>query len=201
MSVVLDISISLDGYVTGPDPDLGRGLGRGGEPIHNWVVGGPWSYDDPHVFAESGVDHDVLAEALTAEGTAVVGRRMFDHSGGWGGTPPFDRPMYVLSHRPAPDWLAPDSGFVFVSDGIESAVRQAREVAGEKNVGIGGGASVARQALRAGLVDELLIHLSPILIGSGTKLFDENSIGPTQLRPTRSIQSPYATHLYYSVLR
>lgn len=198
--VVLDISISLDGYVTGPDPAEGRGLGRGGEALHYWVMGGPWTYDGPHEFAAEGVDGNVLAEAMSSGGVPVVGRRMFEHAGRWGGTSPFGSSTIVVSHRPAPDDLPSDSGFVFV-DGVANAIDEAKRRAGENGVGIGGGASIARQALRAGLVDEIALHISPVVLGGGRPLFDPHDGPPLQLRQLRSVQGEYATHVWYEVPR
>lgn len=196
--VVLDISISLDGYVTGPDPGPEQGLGRGGEAIHAWVMGGPWTYEGGHEFATEGVDAQILAEALERQGVPVVGRRMFEHAGRWGGTSPFGPTTIVVSHRPAPGDLAEDSGFVFVS-GVPEAIEEARRHAGGKDVGIGGGASIAQQALRAGLVDEIALHISPVLVGGGTPLFQPNDGPPVHLRQVRSVQSGYATHIWYEV--
>jgi dihydrofolate reductase len=162
--VVLDISMSLDGFVTAPNDARGRGLGDGGEVLHYWVFGGPWTYDNVPDAEATGVDRQVLDEAMQG-GAGVAGRRMYDVSGGWGGSAPGGVPCIVVTHRvdEQPD---PASGFEFV-DGVEAAIDRTRQIAGDKQVHIGGGASIAQQALQAGLVDELHIHVRPSHPGRG----------------------------------
>jgi dihydrofolate reductase len=196
-TVGLDITMSLDGFVTAPNDDGSRGLGEDGEVLHYWVFGGPWKYGHQDAPASTGVDQQVLDEMTTA-GAAVVGRRMYDITDGWGGQTPFGVPVVVVTHRVA-DQPDPASGFEFV-DGVEQAVDRARELAGDKIVGIGGGASICQQALRAGLVDELQIHIAPVILGAGRTLFGE--LGTRlQLERTRVLDSPYATHIRYRVVR
>jgi len=152
--VVADITMSLDGLVTGPDDGPGRGLGEGGECLHNRVMGRPWRYDDGgRRFDPVDVDRHVLAEALSA-GARIIGRRMFDVTGGWGGNPPGgpSARYFVLTHAAPREWASPDSPFTFVTDGIESALAQARAAVGDQGVTIGGGANVIQQYLAAGLV-------------------------------------------------
>jgi dihydrofolate reductase len=199
---VADITMSLDGFITGPDDAPGRGLGEGGEALHNWVMGGPWRYDDEaRRFAPLDVDRNVLQQALGSIGAGIIGRRMLDVTGGWGGNPPGGRDAryFVLTHSAPREWARPDSPFTFVTDGIESALAQAQAVAGDKDVGIGGGASVIQQYLAAGLVDELRLHLAPVLLGAGKRLFDHLGGKPIELERTGVIESPYATHLYFTV--
>src|SRR5436853_3803466 len=188
--VVLDITMSIDGFVTGPnDGPVGGGLGVGGEVLHYWVFGGPWSYDEPREMAPAGVDKQVLDEAGSA-GASVVGRRMYDITGGWGGNPPFDLPMVVVTHRVNETPVS--SRFEFVN-GIEAAVTKAQELAQGKNVYVGGGASIAQQALQAGLVDRINLHVAPVILGGGRPLFGE--LGTSlHLECTRVLESPYATH-------
>ena len=194
--VMLDITMSLDGFVAAPNDERGRGLGDGGEVLHYWVFGGPWTYGGARPEA-TGVDKQVLDEAVEGGGAAVVGRRMYDVTGGWGGSSPFG-PCVVVTHRVG-DQPDPASGFEFV-DGVEAAIGRARQVAGDKHVGIGGGASIAQQALRAGLVDELRIHVAPVILGSGRTLFGQ--LGTRlRLEPTRILESPYATHISYRILK
>jgi dihydrofolate reductase len=162
--VVLDISMSLDGFVTAPNDARGRGLGDGGEVLHYWVFGGPGTYDNVPDAEATGIDRLVLDEAMQG-GAGVAGRRMYDVSGGWGGSAPGGVPCIVVTHRvdEQPD---PASGFEFV-DGVEAAIDRARQIAGDKRVYILGGASIAQQALQAGLVDELHIHVAPVILGAG----------------------------------
>jgi dihydrofolate reductase len=202
--LVADITMSLDGFITGPDDAPGRGLGERGEVLHNWVMGRPWRYDDEgRLFAPLDVDRKVLQEAVGSMGAGIIGRGMFDVAGAWGGNPPGGRDAryFVLTHAVPPEWARPDSPFTFVTDGIESALAQARAVAGDKDVGIGGGASVIQQYLAAGLVDELRLHLAPVLLGAGKRLFDHLGNETIELERTRVIESPFATHLVFNVGR
>jgi dihydrofolate reductase len=197
--VVLDITMSLDGFVTAPNDGPGRGLGDDGECLHYWVFGGPWTYGESQQERPGarGVDREVLDE-LMAAGAAVVGRRMYDVTDGWGGTSPFGVPCVVVTHRIG-DQPQPASGFEFVS-GIEAAVDRARQIAGDRPVGIGGGASIAQQALQAELVDELQIHIAPVILGAGRPLFGE--LGTRlRLERTRVLDSPFATHIKFRVLK
>ncbi len=198
-SVVLDITMSLDGFVTAPNDGPGRGVGDDGECLHYWVFGGPWTYGESHQDrpGTTGVDREVIDELMEA-GAAVVGRRMYDVTDGWGGRPPFGVPCIVVTHRLV-DQPEPASGFEFV-DGIEAAVDRARQIAGDRQVGIGGGASIAQQALQADLVDELQIHIAPVILGAGRPLFGE--LGTRlQLERTRVLDSPFATHIKFRVLK
>lgn len=200
-NVVLDISVSLDGYVAGPNDGIGRGLGDGGESLHYWVFGGEWSYESGPPIGRPGVDGQVLDEMLASLGAAVVGKRMYDIAGGWGDDPHWGAPCFVLTHTVRQERVAGETTFTFVTDGIESAVAQAKAAAGGKDVSIGGGASVAQQALRAGLVDQMQLHVAPVLLGAGRRLFDR--LGPEQVRleRTRVIESPFATHLRFRVVK
>ncbi len=200
--LVADITMSLDGFITGPDDAPGRGLGERGEVLHNWVMGGPWRYDDEaRRFAPLDVDRNVLQQAMGSVGAGIIGRRMFDVTGGWGGNPPGGRDAryFVLTHSAPQQWVGPDSPFTFVTDGIESALEQARAAARDNDVGIGGGASVIQQYLAAGLVDELRLHLAPVLLGAGKRLFDHLGGQTIELERTGVIESPYVTHLYFTV--
>src|SRR3954467_8794103 len=196
--VVLDITMSLDGYVAAPNDIPGSGLGENGEVLHYWVFGGPWTYDSTRDFKQNGADRQVFEEATTNSGAAVVGRRMYDITGGWGGSPPFGIPTIVVTHRvdEAPD---PATKFEFV-DGVEAAITRGKQIAGQVDVNIGGGASIAQQTLASGLVDRLNIHVAPVILGGGRPLFGE--LGTRlHLEHTRTLESPYATHLSFRVLR
>jgi dihydrofolate reductase len=143
----------------------------------------------------------VLEELFTGAGAAIVGRRTFDCSEGWGYENPFPMPCFVLTHRADAELVEKAPTFTFASDGIVSALTQARAVAGGKDVVIGGGASVIQQYLAAGLVDELQLHLAPVLLGAGTRLFDHLGAGPKEFERTRVIESPFVTHLRFRVVR
>jgi dihydrofolate reductase len=202
--VVADITMSLDGFITGPDDRPGRGLGERGECLHNWVMGGPWRYDDEgRRFAPADVDRNVLEQAMSSTGAGIIGRRMFDVTGGWGGNPPGgpQARYFVLTHSVPQEWADRNSPFTFVTDGIDSALAQARAVAGDKDVGIGGGADVIQQYLAAGLVDELRLHVAPVLLGAGKRLFDKLGNQTIKLERTGVIESPYATHLFFTIRR
>ena len=199
MSVIATITVSLDGYVTGPDDGPGCGLGVGGERLHYWVMGGPWTYETDHdTGSMDAADKQFFDDLVATMGAAVCGRGMYDSAGGWGGTNPFGGTLFVLTHRTedAPD---PSTGFVFIDD-FDSAMRQAAEVAAGKDVGIGGGADVIRQALAADYVDELAISTAPVILGGGKRLF-EGVDRDLDLEIRRVYESRYATHIRYGVKR
>lgn len=197
--VIADISMSLDGYVTASGVDQEHGLGINGEGIHGWVLEEP----------RSPVDEAVLASSFEETGAVVMGRRLFDivdGPNGWSEEVGYGHdqdqsvapPCYVITHEP-PAHVRLASRFRFVTEGVAAAVDQGRAAAGDKNVFIMGGANVIDQSLSAGLVDELRIHLSPLLVGGGTKLF--TLVGPTTLIQREVIESPRATHLTYEVVK
>jgi dihydrofolate reductase len=198
--VTFDITTSLDGFVAGPNDSLEQPLGAGGERLHEWVYGLA-SWREPHGLegGETNRDSEVLDEAMSSNGSIVLGRRMFDLAKGWGDNPPFHVPVFVLTHRPE-DAQVKEGGttFTFVTDGIESALEQARAAAGDKNVAIAGGANTIQQFLSAGLVDEFQIHIAPILLGGGTRLLDQAPAN-LELELTRVIESPRVAHLKFRV--
>jgi dihydrofolate reductase len=213
--VRLDISMSLDGYVAGPNATLEAPLGENGESLHEWVF--PLkSFRATHggEGGEGGADDDVVAESIASTGAVIMGRKMFsggegpwgldpNADGWWGEEPPFGTSVFILSHY-SRETEHKNGGtiFTFVNDGIESALEQARDAAGDKDVLIAGGADVARQYLRAGLLDELQIHLSPVFLGGGTRLFDGISPDTAGLVPERVVAAtPSVTHLRYTVKR
>jgi dihydrofolate reductase len=197
--VIADISMSLDGYVTAPGVDQEHGLGIGGEAIHAWVLEQP----------RSPVDEAVLANSVEKTGAVVMGRRLYnivDGPNGWNDDVGYGHdqnqsaapPCYVVTHEP-PAQVRLASRFRFVTGGVAEAIEQARVTAGDKDVVVMGGANVIDQNLAARLVDELRIHLSPLVLGDGTRLFELT--GPTTLVQREVTESPRATHLSYEVVR
>jgi dihydrofolate reductase len=198
--VVADISVSLDGFVAGPNDSPELGLGEGGERLHEWVYGLK-SWREPHGLegGETGEDSEVMDEVFRNVGAIVLGKRMYDNAKGWGDDPPFKVPVFVLSHQPHEKVVKGETSFDFVSDGIENAVERAKDAAGESDVSIGGGASTIQQTIAAGLLDQIQIHLVPILLGGGVRLFEGLDPERTELEQTRVIDSPSVTHLRYRV--
>jgi dihydrofolate reductase len=195
--VTAGITTSVDGYVTGPNDGPGNGLGDRGERLHYWVFGGPWTYDHLPEEGPSGEDKEWLDQAVAKLGAVVAGRSTFEAADRWGGSNPWDVPLFVVTHRPEEE--PADSGFTFV-DGLENAVARAREAAGDKDVNVMGGADVIRQALRAGLVEELTIIVAPVVLGGGKRLF-EGFDQDVELEHIGVRQSAYATFIDYRVRR
>jgi dihydrofolate reductase len=191
------ITTSLDGYIVGPNDGPGRGLGDGGERLHYWVFGGPWTYDEEPRGEATGADKELLDDAFGRVGAIVGGRNTYEAAEAWGGHNPFGVPFFIVTHRPED---APSGAeFTFVN-GLDDAVARAREAAGDKDVFVMGGADVIRQALRAGYVEKLSISIAPVVLGGGKRLFD--SFHETlNLEHVRLLQSPFATHITYRVLR
>jgi dihydrofolate reductase len=196
--VIASITVSVDGFVTGPDDGPGCGLGKGGERLHYWVMGGPWTYDGGHDFAMHGPDKEFYDELVAGFGAGIVGRGMYEAAGAWGGTNPFPGPLYVLTHR-TEDQPDPATGFTFVSS-LDEALAQASRQAGDKDVGIGGGADVIRQAIAAGRVDQLALSTAPVILGAGKRLFDGFD-QDVELEVIKVYNSPYATHVRYAINR
>jgi dihydrofolate reductase len=196
--VIAGITTSVDGFITGPDDGPEHGLGIGGERLHNWVMGGPWTYDGEHAFAMSAEDREFYDEFVAGIGSGLCGRGMYDASGAWGGTNPFGGTLHVVTHRTedAPD---PSTGFRFV-DGFEQALELAREAAGDQDVAIAGGADMIRQGLAGGHVDVLEISTAPLILGKGKRLFEgfEQDI---DLEKVSVHSSQWATHTTYAVKR
>jgi dihydrofolate reductase len=198
--VIASITTSLDGYVVGPDDRAGQGLGVGGERLHYWVMGGPWSYADDgrDTAGMHGPDKEYFDELTAGLGCGIVGRNMYEAAGAWGGTNPFPGTLIVLTHR-TEDQPRPATGFLFV-DGFDAALARARELAGNGTVALGGGADVIRQGLRAGVVDELAISTAPVVLGGGKRLFEGFDLD-LDLEVLGVWSSPYATHVRYAVRR
>jgi dihydrofolate reductase len=191
------ITTSVDGYIAGPDDGPGKGLGEGGERLHYWVFGGPWTYDEEPKGEATGEDAAWLAEAFATMGAVVGGRSTYEASRHWGDENPFGVPFFIVTHRPEEE---PEGGaFTFVS-GVREAVERAAAAAGEKDVHVMGGADVIRQALEAGLVDELTIVVAPVVLGGGKRLFDGFS-DSLELEHLGVRQSQHATFIEYRVKR
>jgi dihydrofolate reductase len=195
--VIASITISVDGYIAGPHDGPGKGLGEGGERLHHWVFGGPWTYDDEPTGKPSGEALEFLDQTMARTGAIVVGRWMYEAAGHWGDKNPWDIPAVVVTHRPEEE---PGSGeFTFVG-GFDEAIERARALAGDKDVAIGGGADVIRQGLDAGVVDELAIIVAPVILGGGKPLF-EGFARSVDLEPLGVRQMERATVLEYRVKR
>ena len=184
--VEVNISMSLDGFVTGPNINEFPGLGEGGEVLHGWLA------EHRGLDFGIGVDRDIA-------GAIVTSRKVFDGTGGWGDDGYYRMPVFVVTHRAHEVIVKQDTTFTFVSDGIASAVAQAAAAARDRRVHIMGGASIVQQALRAGLADELFLHVAPVILGCGTPLFDHLG-GPIRLERAEVVESKFATHLRYRIV-
>jgi dihydrofolate reductase len=209
-SVTSQISISLDGYVAGPNQSAEDPIGEGGMRLHQWAFAtDTWNEQHGLEGGERSPDSEVAATLMEGIGAYIMGRNMFgpgrgdwDESwtGWWGEDPPYHTPVYVLTHH-ARDPVPMQGGttFHFVTDGIESALEQARAAAGDLDVSIAGGASTINQYLGAGLLDELHLHIVPVILGTGERLFED--VGDPALEPVEVVASPAATHVKYRVVR
>jgi dihydrofolate reductase len=209
-SVTCQISISLDGYVVGPNQSLENPLGEGGERLHQWAFATEaWQAEHGRQGGKRNADSEVVERAMAGVGAFVMGRKMFgggdgpwdeEWRGWWGEEPPFHAPVFVLTHHerePLP--MQGDTTFHFVTDGIESALEQARAAAGEQDVAVAGGAKTIQQYLAAGLLDELHLHIVPIVLGAGERLLQD--VGDPELEPVEVVASPAVTHVKYRVVR
>jgi dihydrofolate reductase len=206
------ISASLDGYVAGPNESMEEPLGEGGESLHDWAVQlRSWRELQGMEGGEENVNNAVVAEENANVGAEIMGRGKFGPPGRgpwgddpwrgwWGEDPPFRKPVFVLTHHEREPLKLSDTTFTFVTDGIQSALERAREAAGDKDVFIGGGADVINQYLAAGLVDELELHVVPVVLGGGKRLFV--GVGPeVKLEALRAIEAPGVAHLKYRVVK
>jgi dihydrofolate reductase len=206
-----DISISLDGFVAGPNQSVENPLGEGGEGLHDWVVRlASWREAHGEDGGEVNESSRIFDEARENIGAAVMGRNMFGPIGGgawddqwngwWGDNPPFHYDVFVVTHhRRDPVEMAGGTTYHFVTDGIESALAQAKEAAAGKDVMLLGGGDVIRQYLEAGLVDELELHVVPVLLGDGARIFGNSP--DVRLEQLRSVEAPGVTHLKYRVVK
>jgi dihydrofolate reductase len=211
--LTFDITMSLDGFIAGRNPGPELPLGEGGEQLHEWVFGlRSWRELAGLEGGETNRDDEIVRESTANVGAVIMGRGMFgrgdegpwDESweGWWGDDPPYKAPVFVLSHHPRePVRKLGGTTFEFVTDGIEAALQRARAAAGDKNIAIAGGASVAQQYLRAGLLDDFQVHVAPIMLGGGTRLFGDAEGEALALEIVRVVESPNVTHVRYRVAR
>ena len=209
----LDISMSLDGFVAGPNATLEDGLGEGGELLHEWIIGlASWREAHGMSGGERNADDDFVRK-MADNGAVIMGRRMFSGGEGpweddpnadawWGDEPPFHAPVFILTHHER-ETVQKQGGtsYTFVTDGIESALDQARAAAGDKDILIAGGAEAAQQYLKAGLLDEIQLHVAPVLLGDGVRLFDGLGPDDAKLELADVTESPAVTHIRYTVRR
>jgi dihydrofolate reductase len=206
------ISMSLDGFVAGPNQSEENPLGEGGMQLHEWVFGlAAWRKPQGLEGGEADASNTVVEESTENIGATVMGRNMFGGrgpwgddpwEGWWGDEPPFHHPVFVLTHHARePVTKQGGTAFTFVTDGVESALDQARASAGGKDVALGGGASVAQQYLRAGLIDEMQLHIVPVLLGDGARLFDNLGGAEVPLEVTRVVEAPGVTHISYRIVK
>jgi dihydrofolate reductase len=210
--VRLGMAMSLDGFVAGPNQSEENPLGEGGMQLHEWAFAlEPWRKAHGLEGGEVNASAAVVEESVENVGATVMGRNMFGGQGRWedqpwdgwwGDDPPFHTPVFVVTHHPRePLPMQGGTTFFFVTEGVESAVEQARSAAGGKDVVLGGGASLVQQCLRAGLVDELQIHLVPVLLGDGARLLDNLGGADIAFECTRVVEAPGVTHLTYRVVK
>ena len=208
----LNITMSIDGFVAGPNQSLEDPLGIGGMQLHEWVLRlEAWRSAHGLPGGEVDVDSELVSESTGSSGAVVMGRRMYSGGSGpweddpnaggwWGDEPPFHTPVFVVTHHPREQReMQGGTTFTFVTDGIESAVQQARAAAGDQDVLVAGGGSVVQQCLAAGVLDEIQVHVAPVLLGSGVRLFEDAS--PAGLEITRVVDGPLATHIRYQIAR
>jgi dihydrofolate reductase len=210
--VRVHIAISADGYVAGPNQSQENPLGEGGEALHDWFVElKAWREPHGRDGGEVNASTPIAEESLANVGAEIMGRGKFGPPGGgpwgedpwpgwWGEEPPFHKPVFVVTHHEREPLTLSDTTFTFVTNGIEDALEQAREAADGQDVYIGGGADIINQYLAAGLVDELEVHVAPLILGGGERLFD--GVGPDlKLEQLRAVEAPGVAHLKYRVVR
>jgi dihydrofolate reductase len=198
--VVFNMTMSLDGFVAGPNDGPQNGLGDGGDKLFTWYFSGKTEVpisDGNMILKVSPQSAEILNEAFQNYGAGVWGRRTFDIAGAWGGHPP-GSPCFIVTHRIPQEWVYEGSPFTFVTDGVESAIRQAKKAAADKDVVLCT-ASILQQALHAGLVDEIHVDVAPVLLGSGVRLFDHLA-EPIELEAIRMVEAPHVTHLGYRLV-
>lgn len=201
--VMTELSMSLDGFVAGPNDSPENSMGDGGMRLFQWYYSGDTDFPLPGtdmVFKISRASAELLQESWLMLGAMVAGRRMFDLAHAWGGNPPGGENCFIVTHTVPQEWVKEGSPFTFVIDGVESAIRQAKKAAGCKNVSVSS-ASIVQQCINAGLLDEIQIDLVPVLLGGGVRLFDHLDSGPVELELIRVVEAPGVTHLIYRLLK
>jgi dihydrofolate reductase len=194
---------SLDSFIAGPNDSLEVPMGEGGERLLAWYFGGDTEYRLPGtemVFKVAPQTAELLRKTRTTTGALLTGMRTFDLTHGWGGRHPLDVPVFVVTHKAPPEWVAEGSPFTFVKDGLESAVEQAKVAAGNKDVGVIG-ANLVQQCIRAGLLDDIHLDVVPVVLGGGIGLFDHLGSGPIELQRTRVIEGAGVTHLTFRLVK
>jgi dihydrofolate reductase len=200
--VIFNMTTSLDGFVAGPNDSPERGLGEGGDALFNWYFSG-----DTEVSLSEGTptlkiskqSAEILKENVQRLGAGIWGRKTFDIAHAWGGHPP-GSPAFIVTHHIPQEWVYEGSPFTFVTDGVESAVRQAKEAAGDKDVVVCT-ASILQQCLNAGLMDEIYLDVAPLLLGKGVRLFDHLNIDPITLERIHAVEAPGVTHVAFRVVK
>jgi dihydrofolate reductase len=193
--LIAEFTISLDGFIAGPDDEV--------RPIFGWYGSGDTEFQVPGsgmVFKVSRASAELLRREWDQIGAIVTGRRDFDVSNAWGGSSPLGVPIFIVTHTIPQEWDKEGTPFTFVTDGVESAIEKARQVAGDKNIGISG-SKIVQQCLKAGLLDELQLHLVPILLGTGIRLFDDLEPSPIELERISVIEGTGVTHLRFQVVK
>ena len=207
--VTCQISISLDGFVAGPNQSVDNPIGEGGMRLHEWLFAtSSWRRQQGQEGGEDGADSQVVDEVVQGVGAYIMGRKMFGGGSGpwdrewrgwWGEEPPYHAPVFVLTHHPRqPLSMLGGTTFTFVTDGMASALEQAQAAAGDRIVAIAGGASTVRQCLAAGSLDELYLHIVPVILGAGERLLED--VGDPVLEPVNVVASPAVTHIKYRIV-
>ena len=193
--VIVELSMSLDGFIARPDAST--------DEVFRWYFDGTTEIKMPNnelVFQVDPASAEIVRESFSRAGANVTGRRTFDDAGAWGGQDPFGLPSFIVSHSVPPEWSGQDSPFTFVTDGVASAIAQAKAAAGDKDVGVAA-ADIAQQCLKLGLLDEIHVHLVPFLLGSGVRLFDHLGDEPIELEQIGVVEAPGVTHLRFRVVK
>lgn len=201
-NLVFNMTMSLDGFVAGPNDSPDKGLGDGGDALFNWYFSGDTEIpisDGNMILKVSSQSAEILKASMENSGAGVWGRKTFDIAGAWDGHPP-GSPCFIVTHHVPQEWVYEGSPFTFVTNGVESAIRQAKEAAGDKDVVVCT-ASILQQCLNLGLMDEIYVDVAPLLLGQGVRLFDHLEIKPTDLECIRVINAPGVVHLGYRVLK
>ena len=200
--VIFNMTMSLDGFVAGPNDNPDNGLGDGGAALFKWYFSGDTEVkvsEGTPVLKVSKKSAKILKDSFKTYGAGVWGRKTFDIARAWGGHPP-GSPAFIVTHHPPQEWIGEASPFIFVTDGVESAIHQAKQAAGDKDVVLCT-ASILQQALRAGLVDEIYVDVAPLLLGKGVRLFDNFGPQSIALENIRTVVTPDVTHLGFRVVK